>query len=155
MPSQPSALVLHGVDLVDMFDEVPAQLSSVTLESASVSHWQPAVRYDLITCVHGLHYVGDKLAVVERAAGWLKAEGLFAASLDLANLQFTNGRSMARDLMKRLRTHGFAYDRRRHVLSCEGTRNSTLGYHYIGADDTAGPNYSGQDAVDSYYAASE
>jgi hypothetical protein len=35
--------------------------------------------YDLITCVHGLHYAGDKLAALARAASWLTPGGLISA----------------------------------------------------------------------------
>ncbi len=41
--------------------------------------------FDLITCVHGLHYAGDKLAVLTRAVDWLTPGGLFAADLDLCD----------------------------------------------------------------------
>src|SRR5262249_45546176 len=50
---------LLGVDLVDAFDREGAP----ELVTASVTDWTPPGRFDLITCVHGLHYVGDKLAV--------------------------------------------------------------------------------------------
>jgi trans-aconitate methyltransferase len=45
--------------------------------------WEPGQACDLITCVHGLHYGGDKLAVLTRAASWLAPTGLLAADLDL------------------------------------------------------------------------
>ena len=38
---------------------------------ASLATWRPERAYDLITCVHGLHYIGDKLGLVARAASWL------------------------------------------------------------------------------------
>ena len=34
---------------------------------------------------------------------------------------------------------------------CEGRKITTLSYVYLGADDTAGPNYTGQPAVNSHY----
>ncbi|GAA1881636.1 hypothetical protein [Actinomadura bangladeshensis] len=46
---------------------------------------------------------------------------------------------------------GFAYDPRRRRISLRGHRKIELPYHYIGADDRAGPNYTGQPAVDSFY----
>ena len=64
--------------------------------------WQPALRFDLITCVHGLHYIGDKLGLLTRAASW--------------------------------------------------PSRSLLPYTYLGADDGAGPGYTGQPAVWSHYA---
>jgi trans-aconitate methyltransferase len=58
-----------GVDLVEMYwhTEVSACLKLVT---TSVHDWEPEGRFDLITCVLGLHYLGDKLKLIERAAGW-------------------------------------------------------------------------------------
>ena len=66
-----SQLTLLGVDLVAMFDAIPTDVDFVRLESCSVHDWKPVRRYDLITCVHGLHYVGDKVGLIERTAGWL------------------------------------------------------------------------------------
>src|SRR5262245_57397582 len=54
---------LVGVDLVDAF--VPP-VPGVSLVSASITTWVPDRAFDLITCVHGLHYVGDKLSVLSR-----------------------------------------------------------------------------------------
>jgi hypothetical protein len=48
---------------------------------APVSSWTPPQRFDLITCIHGLHYVGDKLATLTRAAIWLTDDGLLVADL--------------------------------------------------------------------------
>jgi trans-aconitate methyltransferase len=56
---------LTGVDLVDAFAaEPPPEVEFVV---APLADWRPAHRFDLITCVHGLHYVGDKLGALERA----------------------------------------------------------------------------------------
>ncbi len=50
---------IMGVDLVGMFaDNRSCQL---TLIEASLSSWSPEGAFDLITCIHGLHYIGDKL----------------------------------------------------------------------------------------------
>jgi hypothetical protein len=40
---------------------------------------------------------------------------------------------------------------RRHRITCTGRRELSLPYVYLGADDRAGPNYTNQPAVDSYY----
>jgi hypothetical protein len=65
--------------------------------------WEPARAFYLITCVHGLHYLGDKLAVLSRAAGWLTAAGRLAADLDLASIRLADGRPAGRALAARLR----------------------------------------------------
>jgi hypothetical protein len=49
--------------------------------------------FDLITCVHGLHYVCDKLGLIARAASWLVEDGRFVANLALDNLRFSGGSS--------------------------------------------------------------
>jgi hypothetical protein len=129
----------------------------VRLVTASVATWEPGQAFDLITCVHGLHYVGDKLAVLTRAATWLTPTGRFVADLDLASIQVSGDdgsaqRLGARRLAARLRAAGFSYDSRRHQITRTGFAQITLPYAYLGADDRAGPGYTGQDAVSSYYA---
>jgi SAM-dependent methyltransferase len=148
--------VLVGVDLAGMFDAVPASVP-VRLVTASVARWEPGQAFDLITCIHGLHYVGDKLAVLTRALTWLTPTGRFVADLDLASIQVTGGdgadqRLAARRLAARLRTAGFSYDSRRHQIIRTGPAQISLPYAYLGADDHAGPGYTGQDAVNSHYA---
>lgn len=144
-------VAFHGVDLVDLFDQIPPEITSVVLESASLHQWNATRAFDLITCVHGLHYVGDKLSLLERAASWLTVDGLFLANLDLMNLRLTGGQVLGRAFTKRLRACALSYNRRRHLISCVGRKTVSFGYRYVGADDSAGPNYSGQEAVDSYY----
>lgn len=43
------------------------------------------------------------------------------------------------------------YHARRKLIICEGPRDININLTYMGADDNAGPNYTGQAAVDSYY----
>jgi len=50
-----------------------------------------------------------------------------------------------------LRRAGLDYDRRRRMVVCQGRKVIELPYRYMGADDQAGPNSTGQPAVDSYY----
>ena len=114
-------------------------------------HLAPDRPFDLITCVHGLHYVGDKLGLIARAASWLAEDGLFVASLDLHNLKFADGKPAGRRMAADLRRAGLEYDRRRRLVVCRGRKVVELPYRYLGADDRAGPNYTGQPAVDSYY----
>ncbi len=144
-------LEIVGVDLVGMFaeTELPA---GVQLIQASLHDWRPSRTYDLITCVHGLHYVGDKLGLIARACGWLKDAGQFAGHLDLANVRLEDDASASRILTNSFKRHGLTYDRRRHLLSLTGRLEVNFPLHYVGADDQAGPNCTGQEAVDSYYA---
>jgi SAM-dependent methyltransferase len=178
---------LLGLDLVDLFAAVPAGIENLTFVAASVHDWEPAQAFDLVTCVHGLHYVGDKLNLIARAASWLRPDGLFAAHLDLNNVKLvepgglapssheppglsrgsgplTPGPSPARGegwkmrarsanalLGKEFKRLGLEYDRRRHIVACRGQRRIEFPFRYLGADDEAGPNFTQQPAVDSYY----
>lgn len=147
-------VVLTGVDLVDAFDAVPGSVPGLELVCAPVAAWEPVRSFDLITCVHGLHYIGDKLALLTRAAGWLTPAGRLAADLDLSAIR-VGGPSAARRLRARLRAAGFTYNPRRHQITCTGRRDVRLPYAYLGADDRAGPGYTGQPAVTSHYAEAE
>jgi SAM-dependent methyltransferase len=145
------AVEIVGVDLVGMFDRPDPGLIGPRLVEASLSTWRPDRHFDLITCVHGLHYVGDKLRLVARAASWLVEDGLFVGNLDLRNLKLADGKSAGRRVASDLRRSGLEYDRRRRRVVCRGRKVVDLPYRYLGADDRAGPNYTGQHAVDSYY----
>lgn len=142
-----------GVDLVDHFEATPAP-PPVQLVSAPILSWTPQRRFDLITCVHGLHYVGDKLGALIRVASWLTEGGMLVADLDLTSVRLPDGRPAGRRLVGLLRRAGFDYDARRHRISRAGPLEFSLPYIYLGADDRAGPNYTGQPAVNSYYLAS-
>ncbi|MEU6427169.1 class I SAM-dependent methyltransferase [Microbispora sp. NPDC046973] len=140
-----------GVDLVGYFAG-PPRPPRLRLVTASVTSWAPGTAFDLITCVHGLHYVGDKLGVIARAASWLTDDGLFAASFDAGSVRRADGTPAGRRLTAALRASGLVYDARNRRVSCRGRREIDLPWPYLGADDRAGPNYTGQAAVDSYYA---
>jgi hypothetical protein len=139
------------VDLVGVFDRNDPGPGSPRLIEASLSNWSPQGPCDLITCVHGLHYVGDKLGMIAHAVAWLAADGLFMANLDPANIKLPDGTAAGRRLLSALRRNGLSYDGRRRRLACRGRRPIDLPYRYLGADDRAGPNVTGQPAVDSYY----
>jgi SAM-dependent methyltransferase len=139
-----------GVDLVGVFDTIEPGLGGLQLVEASLCTWHPDRSFDLITCIHGLHYVGDKFELITRAASWLVEGGLFTANVDIANLKVAGDKSDRR-LIQDLRRAGLCYHRKKRLLVCRGTRRLDLPFGYLGADDTSGPNYTGQPAVDSYY----
>ena len=143
-------LEIVGVDLVGMFHRHPPGLTCLRLVEVSLSTWRPDRRFDLITCVHGLHYVGDKLGLVAHAASWLVEDGLFVANLDLHNLKLADGQPAGRRVAADLRRSGLEYDLRRRRVVCRGRKVVDVPYRYLGADDRAGPSYTGQPAVDSY-----
>ncbi|MGC0421463.1 class I SAM-dependent methyltransferase [Embleya sp. AB8] len=135
---------ITGVDLVDFF--VPAtRPAGLELIAADATDWTPPGRYDLITCVHGLHYVGDRLGLLTRIASWLTPTGVFVADFDPAGL------ALPGDPVGELRGQGFTYDPRRRRIGLNGAREVAFPYRYLGADDTAGPNYTGQPAVRAHY----
>ncbi|MFI8459757.1 class I SAM-dependent methyltransferase [Kitasatospora sp. NPDC085464] len=131
------------------FEDRP--LAHLRLVTAAVADWAPDRPYDLITCVHGLHYLGDQLGAIARAASWLAPDGRFAAHFDPESVRRTDGSSAARPVVAALRAAGFGYRARRHLLVLDGGRPVELPFVYAGADPGAGPNYTGQPAVGSYY----
>ena len=147
-----SRIQLLGLDLVPMFDPIPTGLSWIRLVSASVERWDTEERFDLITCVHGLHCVGDKLCVVQRASRWMRGDGLLMVHVDYRNLRIANNKQSGPQIGRDLHRAGFQYLPGRHLLIRKGSTScNALPYRYLGADDKAGPNYTGQAAVDSYY----
>lgn len=144
------SIEIVGVDLAGFFDRLTPESACLRLVEASLSSWRPNRPFDLVTCVHGLHYIGDKLGLIARAASWLTSDGLFVASLDVHNLKLGDG-SSARQIALALQQVGLTYDSRHRLIRCRGPVQVSLPYRYLGADDTAGPNYTGQPAVDSYY----
>jgi trans-aconitate methyltransferase len=137
---------ITGVDLVGFFaGPAPA---TVELVAASVTTWRPDRKYDLITCVHGLHYIGDKLGVLTKAASWLTPDGLLVANFDVSSVKAANGPV---DVRKALRDAGFQDDGGNRRIRRNGHTDVSLPFDYLGADEQAGPNYTGQPAVHSYY----
>jgi SAM-dependent methyltransferase len=153
-PAERGQVNLHGIDLIHGFDPIPVEAAAnLRLEATAWHRWQATCKYDLITCVHGLHYLGDKLALIARAASWLTSHGRFAASLDLRNFRSQGDDSFARTVKRWLLGAGFTYDARRRVLNIRGRRDIPCPFAFVGADANAGPNYTGQEAVNSYYQA--
>lgn len=141
---------ITGVDLVGMFDAV--DVPNLTLVESAVEDWEPAHSYDLITCVHGLHYVGDKIGAVSRAVSWLTETGRFRAHLDSQNLRHLQYQGFGRVIVRHLRESGLEFDARRKIIGCAQKCHVSVPWIYLGADDEAGPNFTGQSAVNSWYA---
>src|SRR4051812_3023672 len=133
-----SRVEILGVDLVGRFLPSRADLTCLRLVEASLRSLQPNHACDLITCVHGLHYVGDKLGLIAWAASWLSPDGRFVANLDLGNLKLADGQPAGSRWVADLRGCGLEYDRRRRQVTCRGKRTIALPFHYLGGDDQAG-----------------
>lgn len=137
-------VTIVGVDLVDHFWPRPP-LSRVSLVVSPIRDYVPDDRFDLITSVHGLHYVGDKLGLLASLCGWLRPGGRLLAHLDLRHV-VVNGRPVTQRL---LRGAGFQWNGRRHLV--EGSPGPpTFNARFLGARE-AGPNFTGQPAVESHY----
>jgi SAM-dependent methyltransferase len=151
-----SRVEIIGVDLAAMFEPYPAaELDFLHLIESPVERWKPDGEFDLITCVHGLHYIGDKLGLIQNAVSRLKKGGVFTANLDLANFKFADDKPAGRAVTKELGRYGIEYKSNKHLIVCRGKKEINLKFRYLGADDKAGANYTGQAAVNSYYAATK
>jgi len=142
----------EGLDLAGMFSVVPGSLKEILhLQAGSVTDWVPSENYDLITCIHGIHYVADKLGLLRKAMGCLKPDGLLIATLDTDNLKDPDGKSLHAWWKAECLRNNWKYSARRHLLRVFGPQDWPAICTFLGADDQAGPNYTGQPAVDSYY----
>lgn len=141
---------LRGIDLTDQFQPVPSLISCLKWETRSLVDWKADDQYDLITCVHGLHYIGDKLKVLTEALKAIAPQGLLMGNLDLKSIKI-EGDQKDQNLKKLFKENQVEYNDRRKIITCKGPRNISINLTYQGADDKAGPNYTGQNAVNSYY----
>lgn len=139
---------LKGIDLVDEFQQIPTHITCLQFKVQSLTDWVPDDRYDLITCVHGLHYVGDKLKVLTEIMRALADDGIFLANLDVKSITVEGDANYLKNLFKE---NNIEYNSRRKIITCKGPRQIAIKYPYKGANDKAGANYTGQDAIDSYY----
>ena len=142
-----------GVDLI----EPRERPSGFRFVRASLHDWEPPDRFDLITCVHGLHYIGDRLGLIERIATWLNPGGLFVANFDASDIRDAQAAPLTRRLAGPFRRHGLVYNRRQHLIRLEAPRERErereidFGLRFLGAKDDVGPNYTGQEGVWSVY----
>jgi SAM-dependent methyltransferase len=140
---------LVGVDLIGDFIEIDPSIKNLRFERGTVTEMKRKESYDLVTCVHGFHYLGDKLKVIEAVVSSLKPNGRFIANLDVNNIAI-KGRDAIR-LKTLFEQNGLSYSSRTKLLTKTGPSNIHFGLQYLGADDGHGPNYTGQDSVTSYY----
>jgi SAM-dependent methyltransferase len=142
--------ILKGIDLVEAFHPIPPSITCVELEVKSIVEWEATEQYDLITSVHGIHYIGDKLKVLSAILERLSEQGIFIANLDLNNIHFLNG-DADKHLKDIFKQYNVQYNTRSRLLTCKGPRQINFNVSYKGANDEVGPNYTGQDSVCSVY----
>ncbi|MFE9785031.1 SAM-dependent methyltransferase [Nocardia salmonicida] len=87
------------------------------------------------------------VTIIEAMTNWLAPTGLFTADFDPAEIRHPNGSPAAEAVIETLRAAGLTYDR--HRIHGHGRPEFTA--TYLGADPTAGPGYTGQPSVVSYY----
>ena len=126
---------MEGWDVAGLFMESLTPFPTVQFVADTLAQWQPTHGYDLITSVHGLHYMGDKLGLIQKCVGHLTQDGIFMGNLDLRNIKKLDGRSLDRPLRKMLSGYGIHYHPRRHLLTCQGPKQINLSLHYAGAND--------------------
>ena len=144
-------ITLTGIDLVDYFAEHDKLENILELHVSNLDDWSPQKKYDLITIVHGLHYLGDKLNLISKAIHALKPDGVFIGNLDLNNIKITNHYNPQKVVKNLFSKNDFKYNNRSKTLKIEGNKTIKFPLKYLGADDQAGPNYTGQPVVDSFY----
>ena len=123
-----SRIEILGVDLVGMFLAPEPVLDGLRLVEASLRAREPEGQFGLITCVHGLHYIGDKLGLIARAASWPVEGGRFVANLALENVKFADDPRSDRKMAAGLRHAGLEYDRRRRLAACRGRKSLAWPY---------------------------
>ena len=150
-----ASVEIIGVDLVEMF--VPEEAPGVRLVSADVMAFTLDRPADLITCVHGLHYLGDKLGFLEGASRMLLPGGLFLGHLDTQNLRTDRpGRAIWPSAVRHARQQGAAVALQNHLVRVEGTDTPLdFGVRFQGATVSETPNYIGITVIDSWYRAAE
>ncbi|KAF0237498.1 MAG: hypothetical protein FD167_4463, partial [bacterium] len=146
-----SRVKITGIDLVDFFHPLKNPLMCLELLTKSINDYRPTQDFDLVTSVHGIHYIGDKLSIIAGAISWLTLDGLFLANIDPHNFCNENKTSLGRSIVAELKNQGINYNNKKHLIMCQGKKLINFPYQYIGASDLAGANYTGQAAINSYY----
>ncbi|MBX2841459.1 MAG: class I SAM-dependent methyltransferase [Flammeovirgaceae bacterium] len=139
----------YGIDLVDFFSK--DKPDNVSFQTLNLANWQPSEKYDLITCVHGLHYMGDKLGLIAKASRALTPEGIFIGNLDIKNILISDEKDSSKIIQSHFKKHGIQYNYRTKMLHIDGFSKLNTNFKFKGADDQAGSNYTGQEVVNSYY----
>ncbi len=139
-----------GVDLVGTFS--PVETNGLRLIAEDVGQFTFEVPIDLVTCVHGLHYLGDKLGFLAHAYAMLRPGGIFLGHLDPANLRLPTSTPWSR-LLRQLRAQGVDITLKNHILRLAYSNTPLdFGLTYQGATISEQPNYTGITVMDSWYA---
>ena len=149
---QSDGIELVGIDLVGMFNHYDStETPFLHLVETPIETWKTSQEYDLITCIHGIHYLGDKLGIIQKIVSMLASNGRFYGNLDLENVPDESDHSLSKWVREQWGQMGWEYQSRKRLLKIQGKRHWPITWQYLGADDAAGPNYTGQEVVNSYY----
>jgi SAM-dependent methyltransferase len=140
---------LIGADLIQTSRQTH---DLITLIEGDVSTLTPAPEIDLITCVHGLHYIGDKLGLLSHLSGLLAPGGLFVGNIDPVNIRIGGQPAKGWGTIARLADAGksrFVY--KDHILKILDAGRIEFDVQYQAATISEGPNYTGITVMDSWY----
>jgi SAM-dependent methyltransferase len=143
-------ITLIGVDLLGAF---PAHdFPNLTFVETDVTKYAPPANTDLVTCIHGLHYLGDKLGFLENAYAALGDGGMFCGQLDAENVRSHDPELAWPAMLRRAKRGGIDAALRKHVLKIvKSGAAMQFGLQYAGAMVSEKPNYSGITVIDSWY----
>lgn len=79
------------------------------------------------------------------------SDGRFSANLDAANRCLSESGKEQPRIVRFLCNEGFEYLPAKHLLKRTDYRELIITFKFGGADDSAGPNYTKQPVVNSYY----
>jgi SAM-dependent methyltransferase len=144
-----SKVRLLGLDLIGSSVDVPGV--EIAQGDVVTHRWDEPI--DLVTCVHGLHYLGDKLGFIENAYSMLADGGLLMGHLDASNIRCEAGTGMTwLGLLRQARRAGVEIKVEQHRLS---VRKSAVALRYNvefrGGVVSERPNYTGITVIDSWY----
>ena len=142
---------LEGIDLVSYFSEYSAYEGILRLIQMNLENWTPNKKYDLVTIVHGLHYIGDKISLLEKVSNALNQDGKLLGNFSLENVRIQGVKDSEKMLRKIFKESGIVYNSRTKMIEITESISLSSKFKYLGADDQVGPNYTGQPVVDSVY----
>ena len=146
--------IWDGVTIVgaDLVMDSRLVREDVTLIEGDVSTIVPVTKVDLITCAHGLHYIGDKLGLLSHLSGLLANDGMFVGHIDPVNVRIDGEAAKGWGSVARLAGEGksrLVY--KDHILKIVGSGRVEFDVQYLGATVSERPNYTGITVMDSWY----
>lgn len=141
---------LFGIDLVvNKAYDLSTDKIHLCITEGNVMEYPLPFKAELITCVHGLHYIGDKLGLLQRLYADLEIQGVLIAHIDPDNLKLPMD---WKALLRSIRKNGVDIVYKNHIITItKNDRDFIHGLVYKGATISETPNYTGIIAVDSCY----